>query len=233
MDHIRKLSKEAFKYACWEDSAENRRQIDDIRKTAEQYIDQNPDIANQVEGAIRHGIHSRKLKVELEKKINQGVAEEEVAEWIAKDSDKSQFIHYDLKIALTKHIERQASRAKKYSGSSSSSYTPTIPYVKVDHIHPNSLRSLAPSERWHVVIDETGQYFNPSDVELLTPSDKQVGKVIALVIPDKVVLPTLKNNFHATDETDSALEKTISYILDNPDGILGFSSKHEAFTPHS
>lgn len=235
MDNILKLPKEAFKYACWEDSAENRRQLDEIRIIAKQNIDKQPGVVNRVEEAIGSGIHSRALKCELAKKLNAGLSVEEITGWATKVSADNSFIRHDLKIALKKHIERQASRAGQYSRSSTSSlsYAPSIPYVNVDNAHPNSLRSLDPSERWQVVIDETGQYFNPSDMESLTPGDHQVGKVIALVIPESVVLPKIKNNFHATDEADSTVEKAISHILEQPVGVLGFSSKHQAFTPHS
>lgn len=232
LDFILKLPKEAFKYACWEDSAEHRRQLDEIKIIAEQNISKDSNIFNRVEMAIKSGVESRKLKVELAKKFNLGLSEEELECWIKKVSADSRFIADDLEIALRKLKERQFSRKEKYS-SFSASYTPNIPYVNVDNIHPNSLRSLEPSEHWQVVIDETGQYFNPVDIESLTPSNRQVGKVIALVIPKRVVLPELKNNFHATDETDDAVEMAINHILEQPVGILGFSSKHQTFTPHS
>mgnify|MGYP001942577008 CR=1 FL=1 len=235
MDDISKLPKEAFKYACWEDSAEHRRQLDEIRIIAQQNIGKQPDILNRIEGAIRRGIHSRNLKDQLAKKFNSGLSTEDLTDWTKKVSADDPFIIHDLKIALKKHIERQVNRAGKNSRTaiSSPSYSPSISYVNVDNAHPNSLRSLEPSEHWQVVIDETGQYFNPDDMESLTPGDKQVGKVIALVIPEKVVLPALKDNFHATDETDSMVETAIGHIVDQPVGILGFSSKHQSFTPHS
>ncbi len=90
--------------------------------------------------------------------------------------------------------------------------------------HPNSLRHLSPARNWTVVVDETGAAFDPS-VDDLDDENKQVGRFVAVVVPDTSKLPESPKGFHATDANDSQIDSLLRCFLAESAGILGLSVK--------
>lgn len=225
----KEMIRQAFKYACWEDSAEHRRKLADIKDEASEYIFTRPELIEQVESAIKAGKVSYNLKKDLIELLNKGMSSEEAEQWIEKESQEYDQIKYDLSKELKNYTERQQKQQKRHT----EKYTPSLAQVVVDGLHNNNIRALKPSKKWQILIDETGSHFNPDDMEGLKPSDKKIGKVIALAIPQGVNLPKLPNKFHAIDETDKKVENVISTLLTSEVGIFGYSMTDSYHSIHS
>lgn len=224
-----KLIDDAFKYACWGDSAEHRRKLADIEDEAKKHLLVHPALLREVQSAIKNGKESADLKQVLETMLRQGVSRKEVNSWIESQSCGNFRIKRDLSIALKKYLKSQEQRQKRYA----EKYNPSLEQVVVDDLHPNSLRALKPSKSWQVVIDETGSHFNPEDMDGVGAEDTKVGKLVALVIPEEVSLALLSKNFHAVNETDQDVESAISTLLNNPVGIFGYSMSDSYYSIHS
>lgn len=98
-----------------------------------------------------------------------------------------------------------------------------------DGIHPNNLRFMQPSQKWTVLIDETGQNFDHSAAEL-NDTDKRLGKVIALAIPERSIktLKPLKTRFHAYHESNEVLDNVVKTLTQSDVGVFGFSIKDDS-----
>jgi hypothetical protein len=223
------LEASAFKYASWNDTAENRRIILDIEDEAKLSIQSNPDLIEAVRYAINRGKKSNELKKELISKVSEGESNDNIRRWIDVVSDNYEKLFHDLIIEhkkINKKIKNQKlRRANKYKCN--------MDRVVVNGLHENSIRSLEPSQKWTVLIDETGNHFNPEDMDGLHKSDTKIGKVIALVIPQEITLPPLEKKFHAVNETDNDIESIVKTLLENKVGVLGYSMNDTYYTSHS
>jgi len=90
-----------------------------------------------------------------------------------------------------------------------------------DGQHPNSLHRQAPATHWRIYIDETGSVFD-EQASALNPTDKDVGRIVALAMPASTKLPEL-GNFHATQASPAQVDNVLQTLLDARVGILGFS----------
>lgn len=91
--------------------------------------------------------------------------------------------------------------------------------------HDNRVLALAPSKRWTVLVDETGDNFT----EVGAPG--QAGRFVAIVLPEDTRLPALARGFHTAHQTDEARDKALQGLLDAKVGIFGVSLRDLPLTP--
>ena len=87
-------------------------------------------------------------------------------------------------------------------------------------INPNFVSSLAPSNKWTVLFDETGSDFSDSANELRS-ANKVVGKGVMLIVPEYTILPELPKKWHAVDQSAAEIQRVINLIKNSRCGILG------------
>ena len=85
--------------------------------------------------------------------------------------------------------------------------------------NPNGLRPLwdltAPSPRWTVLIDESGEAFDVEDTG-------HPGRFVVLCIPDGITWPD-RIGFHASECAPAEVDKVLQDALDRPVGALGLA----------
>lgn len=75
------------------------------------------------------------------------------------------------------------------------------------------VHALPPGAAWTLWIDETGERFEGTEG---TP-----GRVVGLLVPEGVTLPTLARDFHAATSSDAAVDAAVQGVLDAPVGVFG------------
>lgn len=220
-----KLIGEAFRWAAWgylQDS--NRRKLQEIEEEVYQRAAANKDLPLRVAEARQLGERAFHLTEELKERLAGGQPDPEG--WIAGVSAGAhRSLAHHLSIELDKWRKRQTQqRQRNAEGRRFHSEMPAV--VLQDGRHPNSLRHLAPAPRWQILIDETGQRFN-ADADQLNDSDKDLGRLAALAIPEGQQLPPLPG-FHATEVPASEVDRVLHRVLERPLGIFGFTVKDPA-----
>tara|TARA_R110002167_G_scaffold366450_1_gene597510 strand:+ start:19976 stop:22639 length:2664 start_codon:yes stop_codon:yes gene_type:complete len=130
------------------------------------------------------------------------------------------------------HLRRVLGKQQEYMSKSRNkekkggSFKPSLHLpLNADGSHPWAVSGLKPDNHWKVLIDETGTEFSES-VDDLRETDKSVGKLVALVMPATLSLPLQKQS-HAVDHSDSDIEKLLKDLIEQPVGVLGFSSQDQ------
>lgn len=239
----KKLLHEIFKFCAWGPKPENISKVRDAKFEAGRRADTDASIANRAAhmeelGTLAHSLANQAVK-ELKKLFpTKGqLAYEDALAWAeSQKNGKHNKVNYHLTIQLKSaldYLENGKKSAQKAKQAKQNQPNSTLAPVKlIDGIHPNSLRHLEPSEHWTIAIDETGDKFSPN-AQNLSPLDRKLGKVVALVIPQKNYdqLKDLPKRFHATESNDEALKNKIVQALTRTDvGILGFSVQDPAHT---
>jgi hypothetical protein len=70
-----------------------------------------------------------------------------------------------------------------------------------------------PSQRWTLIIDETGEAFDTDELGF-------VGKYAAILVPESCVLPQF-DGFHASEARPRDIDAVIQALLDHPVGVFG------------
>lgn len=236
-----RLLHEIFKFCAW--GPEHINKVQDAKFEAGRRADTDASMANRAVlmeelGTFAHGL-AKQAVIRLKKHFpTQGTqAFEDALTWAeSQKNGKHNKVNFHVAKQLKKSLaflEKGKKKAQKSRKARKNKHTNTLTPVKlVNGIHPNSLRHLTPSQQWTIVIDETGDTFTP-DAQALSPSDRQLGKVIALAIPKRSIdkLKDLPKRFHATESNDEALKDQIVQAITQTDvGILGFSVQDPALT---
>ena len=82
--------------------------------------------------------------------------------------------------------------------------------------------ALQPSDKWTLLIDETGKVFDPDTPEHAL-EHREVGRIVALAIPGSVTLPALPHQWHAADSSLDDIDTHMQSLLSQPVGVLGFT----------
>lgn len=183
-------------------------------------------LALRVAVAAREGKRASTLASTLKQKLNQGEGEGDVSVWIDQlsDSEPPRVIK-NLRITLAREASFKA--GKKARNPQDQNFKITLPYTVIEHgMHPQSLRSLAPSKRWVIYIDETGKEFT-MQARALNESDKDLGRVVALAIPEDHELPELHSKTHATDLPLEEIQNLLKTLTKSKVGILGATLKDD------
>lgn len=217
---IKKLVWDTFTAFIW-----NKTSPEDLyQKYLRQASDIGPYAEQKVEDAARDGRQAVKLQKILVNKYALGENEKEIAAWIDKESgsQSSRVIK-----ALRKNLSDKSnfSKAKNALRTKDQNFNITLPYTVIEgNFHPQSLRSLSPSRYWEIYIDETGKEFT-GQAKVLNETDKNLGRIIALVMPESHELPKPDNETHAVDLPLADIQKLLSTLTKNNIGILGATLK--------
>lgn len=215
------LQSETFKLAAWGPSPERLRQLDDLAEQALQ-PGRPASLHGQLQAVRRNGEKAYELGLELDALFRSQGAQAAQA-WLDK---KSRVVPHErmathLRITLDKLIKRQHELAQRQSAAQAQQYKSNVAVQMHDGQHPNSLHQQAPATHWRIFIDETGSVFD-EQASALNPTDKDVGRIVALAVPASTKLPELKD-FHAADASPAQVDKVLQTLLDAQVGILGFS----------
>ena len=213
-----------FKYTAWGNTADNRMQCERIEQQLQKRALCTPSLTKEMAKKRKKGEKARVLAEELQQRWNKDGDTAEFGAWFdaIKSSEGkwvSDYLDLKLKKAQT-YKQRLAERSKAAAGS----YTSQLPPVALtDGHHPNSLRHLPPAAQWDILIDETGQYFDQKADDLAYTSN-DLGRIVALAIPQGVKLPPLKSGFHATNETGQAVDNAVASLIAARVGLFGFTA---------
>ncbi|MBE9610822.1 hypothetical protein [Chitinilyticum piscinae] len=215
---------ELFKHTAWEDTTDNRAQCERIEQQLLKRAICMPSLASEITQMRKKGEKARALADELLQRWNKHGDTPEFRAWFdaAKNSEgKWVSKHLDITLnKLQKFLQKQAVRHKASAGS----YTSHLPsVVLVEGHHPNSLRYLQPAAQWDILIDETGQHFDQK-ADDLPYSDKDLGRIVALAIPQGIKLPPLKKGFHAADESAQEVDDAVACLMSARVGLFGFTA---------
>ena len=192
--------------------------------SAEAQLGQQPDLIRRIKQSKRQGQKAADLSKYMVDKIDKGESKEELENWIKEISETKPGHRVIKTLELSLERSFKFSEAKKSLGMVNKDFQITLPFTSIDEgLHPQSLRSLLPSARWEVYIDETGKEFTDKALDL-HEADKTLGRVIALAMPKEHGLPTL-NKTHATDLTYADVQQLLSTLTESNVGILGATLK--------
>lgn len=214
------LQSETFKLAAWGPSPERLRQLDDL---AEQALQPGRPawLHGQLQAVRRNGEKAYALGQELDAIFKDQGAQAAQA-WMGTTSrGLHERMATHLRITLDKLIKRQHELAQRQSAAQAQQYKSNVAVQMHDGQHPNSLHRQAPATHWRIYIDETGSVFD-EQASALNPTDKDVGRIVALAVPASTKLPEL-GNFHATQASPAQVDNVLQTLLDARVGILGFS----------
>jgi hypothetical protein len=150
--------------------------------------------------------------------------EESARAWLDRvGANTAQRIADSLTIALKKASKYKLKSDQKRQASKG--FKPSIPAVMLENgRHPHAIQNLEPSPQWTVLIDESGTHFG-AEVDQLGDADKDIGRMVALLLPQGCSLPPLKEGFHAAEEATDVIERVLADLMKASVGILGFTSK--------
>ena len=173
--------------------------------------------------AVRQGDEAFRLVETLKQKLATE-DEDSARAWLDKvKANTAARIGKSLDIALDNTLKYRAGNHQKYKANKG--FVPSMPpLLLVNGQHPKAVQNLEPSPQWTVLIDESGAYFG-AEVDQLSDADKEVGRMVALLLPQGCQLPELKSGFHAVDESTATIERVLADLMKAPVGVLGFTSK--------
>ncbi len=226
---FRKIETKYYRLHAW-GSDKNKSQIQRLEIDAEKYVNRGLNASTRLSQAKIDGELASLLTNELRSLMKKGGALREIQEWIdSKSKEVSARVNESLIIEKDKQLEfreRQRNKAALNKGYRISS----DPVELKNGIHPNFLPALEPCRSWTIAVDETGRVHDPDLAQGI--KEKEVGKFVALVVPDRVKLPKLKPGFHAADESHAEVELNLKRLTSKSVGIFGFSVKDPVVSDH-
>lgn len=209
---------EVFRLHAWGDN-NAQRILDNYLTLSEQLISQQPTLRSRLQTVARQG----KAALELNKErktifLTQGRAKARAFINELKQQGRSNRIIHHLDISQNKDVSFIKNKAQQKPAYN---YTPKMPYMQlIDGRHPQSIRNLKPSQKWTVLIDESGSQFG---VDHDGTNERDIGKLVALVMPESCKLKPMKLPFHATKASMDAVEQVITAITQSNCGVFGAS----------
>lgn len=201
-------------------------QADKLLDQARRLPGSSADFLAHLERIAKQGKHALNLAAALVQRIKQGYTEQELNDWIDKQSaSQSQRIIRHLRITLNKQLAFK--REKKQQFQANRHFKITLPHTTpVNGLHPQSIRALTPSNEWDIYIDETGTQFS-TDARLLNETDSTLGRIIALILPQPNNLAPLNQSIHAVDLALEEIQSLLLNIMQSNAGILGATLKQD------
>ncbi len=222
-DEIDKLLYTAFLRSAWDDAPEHARMLANLRGQVSQQLDRHPDLLERFEQACAEGEQAHKLAAQLKRRLRQEGDTPGTRAWLQQTKGKvSARVGRHLDVTHAKALGRSTALRQRLAneGRSETSRVSAIRLGRGEH-HPNSLRHLAPSHHWQVLIDETGTSFDER-ARSMTLDDVALGRLVALAIPAGIRLPAL-SGFHATSVDPASVDAVVQDLLQSPVGIFGFT----------
>lgn len=189
-----------------------------------QYANVDVALLNQFERVQKQGRHAVTMIKSLQNKIDSGVSEAELEEWVTKqEQSQSYYTRKRLRLNLDRALKFK--KDKKANRQKNSEFEVSLAHVALhEGVHPQSLRALAPATEWNFYIDETGSHFS-IDSQELNESDQKLGRVVALALPDYHNLPALKKPTHAIDLSHKEIQQLLKVLTQSHIGLLGATTK--------
>jgi hypothetical protein len=171
------------------------------------------------EHARKEGLQAAALIKTMQEKMPQHDTSE-VNAWI-----KSLRADYSRRVvkALEKKLQKEQewSNKNKAIWQQQKSFKVSLPNVyKGVGPHPHNIRQLKPAKSWRIFIDEGGEQFG-IEAETLLSTDRELGRAVALLIPDYAELPPLSSKHHATEDEYLVLQALLSDLIKQPIGVFG------------
>ena len=212
---------ETFKLFIWNQPNAEEKFQQHLRQAAAQPAT-SPNSVARVEKAAREGKQAAALAQKLLQKCDLGESSEYVKAWIDEVS-KTQPSRVVTHLRKTLVKRSAFSKTKKELRERDRGFKISLPHTPFENgRHPQSFRSLAPSHRWEIYIDETGKYFS-EQAQSLSETDKSLGRIVALALPAENALPV--NRSHATELSYGEIEKLLSTLTKSRSGIFGANLK--------
>lgn len=217
------LLHEAFLYSAWDPSPGHEREIRRLRAQVVAQLEQRADLLDAFETACAEGEQARSLANRLARQFERDGDPEATRAWLARiQSEVGPRIARHLDIRLKKLAGAHAGAAQRTPGEGPARTSGIEPLrLSRGQHHPNSLRHLAPSHHWQVLIDETGVAFD-EHADTLPSSDCTLGRLVALAIPAGTALPPMAG-FHGSTASAAEVDKVVTTLLGRPVGIFGFT----------
>lgn len=189
-----------------------------LSEAKEQFAD-NPAAIAEFDKVAKQGLHAADLTQTLKKKWQSGEGEVAIQAWLKKLQKQPYRIKKHLKIELGKLVKFNKNQRAKLAARQN--FQITLPqYNMTEQIHRQSFRALSPATQWQIVIDETGSSFDKTAAEAAKAED-QLGKIVALALPDNCTLPPLEKQIHATDLPHAEIQQLLAAIQQSNCGIFG------------
>jgi hypothetical protein len=222
------LIKKAFLQAAWGlDKPENARTVEDIEQEARYRSLNHPGLADTVADTVKNGQIAHRLASEYQSKLQKEGNSEQVQHWLQRETAHcDDTISYHLNICFEKWQRHQESvRPRAYRP-----LTIDIPPIRLNEhgVHPNNIRALAPSSEWDILIDESGQHFDETVLNDDVSAD-QIGRFVAIAIPNNKQLPPLKMAQHAAGGDASKQQQIVNNLLQSKIGVFGFAADDPVF----
>lgn len=221
------LIRQTFLRSAWGlGKPENLRLVEDYEEEAWERIGRNPTLPDRLFRARLNGEQAEQLAGEVDQRLQQGEPADQVEAWVRAACA-------NLDAWVLKHALKTLEKQSNYYQSRQKRQTPGEWHSTLEHVqlrnghHPNSLRHLPPSPAWDIYIDETGSVFD-EQADGIQPSAQELGRVVALAIPQGTTLPSLPRRFHANTSSTSEVDAALRSLLGARVGIFGFSVQDPA-----
>jgi len=221
-EHRKQLIQDVYLVYAW-----GKDDADRVLQEAKEQFPEQLDTLKELDKAARHGQLASNLGNELKVKVQSGEDETAINTWIKSQKNLPYRVKFHLEKTLKKLKERQKTQRAKFN--QRRAFDITMPQYQLSAgVHHHSLRNLAPAQSWQIFIDETGTRFDQGALEL-SLKDINLGKILALVLPEQHNLPKLESPIHATDLPHLQIEGLFQQLMNSNCGIFG-ASVHDLTT---
>ena len=211
----------AYLWECWGPTPERQRELQELEDRI--CTEGSSSKVEKFKAARARGRRAFEAIQELRHVYRMG-GEKDAQKWL--DNARTNWLRdRDIEKSLTREIEKLIKRDQNLRNRHSQrSQKSNVKATLIDGRHSNCLREQKPADCWTIYVDETGSNFDTTQDLNSTP--RQLGRVVALAVPDGVELQKC-NGFHAVDRTFDEVDKVLQRVLDASIGVLGFSISDE------
>ena len=211
----------AYLWECWGPTPERQRELQELEDSIR--AEGSSSAVDEFKAARARGRRAFEAIQELRQVYRMG-GEKDAQNWL--DNARTNWLRdRDIEKSITREIEQlirwDHNLRNRHSQRSQKSQ---VKATLIDGRHSNCLRDQRSADCWTIYVDETGSNFDTT--RDLNSSSRQLGRVVALAVPDGVELPQC-NGFHAVDRTFDEVDAVLQRVLDAPIGVLGFSIRDE------
>jgi len=220
---IEKFLNEAFLLCARAQTPDTAHELVYLRLKFQLNTEREPLEQERFEQACYDGKQARQLAAELKRQFDKYGNSPDTTRWLEERQHEAsnERIREHLKKSYDGLLQNMAQRASKPAFSSQNPTTLTAVKQAPGKPHPNSLRHLAPSAHWQIVIDESGSVFD-EDANHLNMDNTSLGRMVAVAIPKAAKLPDLWD-FHAVSEQPERIDQVVNQLISSQTGIFGFT----------
>lgn len=189
-----------------------------LLQAKEQYASQTAEL-QMLDKVARQGKHAIMLEAGLKKLWQSGADNDEIELWLSKQQQQPGRIKTHLAITAKKLRDSKIRRDQQRIANKD--FQLSLPqYQLTNNLHHQNLRAMQPSPYWQIFIDETGTEFNQQALQL-NQTAQELGRIVALVLPQDSNLAPLTQPFHASESSLQNIEAVLTKILASNSGLFG------------